>query len=47
MNDFFPFIHKVEKKNQEEMQQIYIELIPIEKQEETKDDESKIIIIEL
>lgn len=49
MEPFFPFIFEIEKKKKDELQPLYIELIPPpQEQEEKKDDESPgIIIIEL
>ncbi len=50
MNDFFPFIFEIErKKSENELQPLYIELIPPpqEKEEEKKDDSPSVIIIEL
>lgn len=50
MNDFFPFIHKIEKKKEEELQPLYIELDPPPPQQEHKSDEEetpRVIIIEL
>ena len=48
MNQYIPFIHKIEKKK-EELQPLYIELYPpppIEVEEE-KEEQSSIIIIQL
>ncbi len=50
MDDFFPFIFEIEKKKKEnELQPLYIELIPPpqEKKEEKEDDSPGVIIIEL
>lgn len=51
MDAFFPFIHKIEKKKEEELQPLYIELEPPPPpQREHKSDEEetpRVIIIEL
>lgn len=51
MDAFFPFIHKIEKKKDEELQPLYIELEPPPPvQQEHKSDEEetpRVIIIEL
>jgi hypothetical protein len=49
MNDFFPFIHKNEKKKKEdELQPLYIELYPPPpEKKEKEDDDQKVIIIQL
>lgn len=50
MDAFFPFIHKIEKKKDEELQPLYIELEPPPPpQQHQKDEEetSRVIIIEL
>jgi hypothetical protein len=53
MNEFIPFIHKIEKKKRNEFQQLYIELdtprtpeIPKEEEEKEKEDYN-VIVIEL
>lgn len=52
MNEFFPFIHKIEKKKKhEELQPLYIELEPppLERKQKNSEDEEtpRVIIIEL
>jgi hypothetical protein len=49
MDDFFPFIHKIEKKKTEELQPLYIELIPPPPQQlpEKNEENPGFIIIEL
>ena len=48
MDDFFPFIHKINKKKKEELQPLYIELEPPpDQQEKDKEEEPTIVIIEL
>ena len=50
MNNFFPFIHKIErKKKEDELQPLYIELEPPPPQQQQKDEEEtpRVIIIEL
>lgn len=51
MNDFFPFIHKIEKKKKEdELQPLYIELEPPPPQQHKKDKEEtqeRVVIIQL
>jgi hypothetical protein len=50
MNDFFPFIHKIKRKNkQEELQPLYIEMYPpqLQEEEKIKEEEPTVIIIEL
>jgi hypothetical protein len=50
MSDFFPFIHKIEKKKKEELQPLYIELDPppLEQQQKSDEEETpRVIIIEL
>jgi len=49
MNSFFPFIHKIEKKKEEELIPLYIELYPpfLEEEKKEEEDEYKVIVIEL
>ncbi len=51
MDQFFPFIHKIEKKKKEdELQPLYIELEPPpleHKKEEQEEETPRVIIIEL
>lgn len=51
MNEFVPYIHKIEKKKRNEFKQLYIELEPPQYQEAPKEDKEKedynIIVIEL
>jgi len=50
MHPFIPFIHKIERKKQQEYLPLYIELYPpMEKpqKKEEEEEESRIIIIEL
>lgn len=51
MDNFFPFIHKIEKKKEEELQPLYIELDPPPPPQKHKSDEDeetpRVIIIEL
>jgi hypothetical protein len=50
MNDFFPFIHKIEKKKKEELQPLYIELDPPPQEQKHKSDDEetpRVIVIEL
>jgi hypothetical protein len=51
MDDFFPFIHKHEKKKDLELEPLYIEIMPPlterEHEDAKKEEESKIIIIQL
>ena len=50
MDTFFPFIHEIKKKKQEELQPLHIELEPPPPQHKQKDDEEetpRVIIIEL
>jgi len=50
MNDFFPFIHKIEKKKKEELQPLYIELEapPIERKKSNDEEETpRVVVIEL
>lgn len=51
MDNFFPFIHQIEKKKKEdELQPLYIELEPPPLERKQKDDEEetpRVIIIEL
>jgi hypothetical protein len=50
MNDFFPFIHKIEKKKKsEELQPLYIELEapPVERKKTDDEETPRVIIIEL
>lgn len=51
MDAFFPFIHKIEKKKQDELQPLYIELEPPpppeRKQKEDEEEEQRVVIIQL
>jgi hypothetical protein len=52
MNEFIPFIHKIEKKKRNEFQQLYIELDTprtpeIPKEEEKEKEDYNVIVIEL
>lgn len=50
MDIFFPFIHEKEKKKEDELQPLYVELYPPppEYQEKKNDEETpRVIIIEL
>ena len=48
MNEFFPFIHKIEKKKEKEAEPLYIELIPPPiPQKEDEKEEKRVIVIEL
>jgi hypothetical protein len=50
MDNFFPFIHKIEKKKKDDFQPLYIELEPpqFEREQKNEDEESPgIIILEL
>jgi len=50
MDIFFPFIYKKEKKKEEELQPLYIELEPPPpnyKQDNDEEEPSRVIIIEL
>jgi hypothetical protein len=50
MNDFFPFIHKIEKKKKEdELQPLYIELEPppLERRQEKEEETPRVVIIQL
>jgi hypothetical protein len=51
MNEFIPFIHKIEKKKRNEFKQLYIEIEPPQYQELPKEEKEKedcnTIIIEL
>jgi hypothetical protein len=50
MDSFFPFIHKIERKKKEnELEPLYIELIPPppELKEQKEEDPPQIIIIDL
>lgn len=48
MDTFFPFIHKIEKKKDEELQPLYIELeAPPFEREKKNDEETPRVIIEL
>ena len=46
MDSFFPFIHKIKKKKEDELRPLYVEIYPPPKEKEDK-KESKIIVIEL
>ena len=42
MNDFFPFIHQIKKKKQEEFQSLYLEIeAPSLEQQEIKEEQSQ------
>jgi hypothetical protein len=50
MDAFFPFIHKIEKKKNEELQPLYVELEPPPpeyKEKEESEDSPRIVIIQL
>lgn len=48
MDSFFPFIHKIKKKKNDELLPLYVELYPPPPKEKEEDkEESKIIVIEL
>lgn len=50
MDAFFPFIHKIEKKkNDEELQPLYVELEPppVRQEKDDKEESPRVIIIEL
>lgn len=50
MDAFFPFIHKIEKKKDEELQPLYVELEPPPpqyKEKEESEDPPRIVIIQL
>jgi len=50
MSEFFPFIHKIEKKKEQEPQPLYVELIPPPPPQKKRDDEEeqpRVVIIEL
>lgn len=47
MNDFFPYIHQIKKKKQDEPEQLRIELEPPPQKQEKFEEEPYMIVIEL
>jgi hypothetical protein len=48
MNDFYPFIHKKERKKEEfEPLPLYIELVPPQEKPVEEQEEKRVIIIEI
>ncbi len=44
MDDYVPFIHKIEKKEQYEQEYLYIELEPVKIEKKDKENERVLII---